>query len=65
VVTFEHALKRAIESVFQVEPNEIGVVTLGDPEAANILIYEAAGRWSMMSTMPGRWDFGMGIYHVN
>ena len=42
VVTLEHALKRAIETVFQVEPNEIGVVTLGDPEAPNILIYEAA-----------------------
>jgi superfamily II DNA or RNA helicase len=42
VVTLEHALKRAIETVFQVEPNEIGVVTLGDPESPNILIYEAA-----------------------
>ena len=42
VVTLEHALKRAIETVFQVEPNEIGVVTLGAPEAPNILIYEAA-----------------------
>ena len=42
VITLEHALKRAIETVFQVEPNEIGVVTLGDPEHPNILIYEAA-----------------------
>jgi hypothetical protein len=42
VVTLEHALKRAIENVFQVEPNEIGVVTVGDPEAPNILLYEAA-----------------------
>ena len=42
VVTLEHALKRAIETVFQVEPNEIGVVTLGAPDAPNILIYEAA-----------------------
>jgi hypothetical protein len=42
VITLEHAIKRAIETVFQVEPNEIGVVTLGDPEAPNILIYEAA-----------------------
>ena len=42
VITLEHALKRAIETVFQVEPNEIGVVTLGDPEAPNILLYEAA-----------------------
>jgi hypothetical protein len=35
-------LKRAIEGVFQVEPNEIGVITVGDPEAPNILLYEAA-----------------------
>ena len=42
VITLEHALKRAIETVFQVEPNEIAVVTLGDPECPNILIYEAA-----------------------
>jgi hypothetical protein len=28
--------------VFQVEPNEIGVVTMGDPEAPNILLYEAS-----------------------
>ncbi|MEI7899634.1 MAG: Zn-binding domain-containing protein, partial [bacterium] len=42
VVTLQHALKRAIEQVFQVEPSEIGVVTVGDPEAPNILLYEAA-----------------------
>ena len=42
VITLQHALKRAIESVFQVEPNEIGVVTVGDPRAPNILLYEAA-----------------------
>lgn len=42
VITLQHALKRAIESVFQVEPNEIGVVAVGDPEAPNILLYEAA-----------------------
>jgi superfamily II DNA or RNA helicase len=42
VVTLQHALKRAIEGVFQVEPNEIGVITVGDPEAPNILLYEAA-----------------------
>lgn len=42
VVTLQHALKRAIEGVFQVEPNEIGVVTVGDPESPNILLYEAA-----------------------
>lgn len=42
VITLQHALKRAIERVFQVEPNEIGVVTIGDSEAPNILLYEAA-----------------------
>lgn len=42
VITLQHALKRAIERVFQVEPNEIGVVTIGDPEAPNILLFEAA-----------------------
>jgi superfamily II DNA/RNA helicase len=42
VITLQHALKRAIEQVFQVEPSEIGVVTVGNPEALNILLYEAA-----------------------
>ena len=42
VITLQHALKRAIESVFQVEPSEIGVSTMGDAECPNILLYEAA-----------------------
>lgn len=42
VITLQHAFKRAIETVFQVEPSEIGVVTVGDPEAPNILLFEAA-----------------------
>ncbi|MBZ0168146.1 ATP-dependent RNA helicase RhlB [Candidatus Methylomirabilis lanthanidiphila] len=42
VITLQHALKRAIEGVFQVEPNEIGVVIMGDLEAPNILLYEAS-----------------------
>jgi hypothetical protein len=42
VVTLQYALKRAIEAEFQVEPNEIGAVTIGDPSAPNILLYEAA-----------------------
>jgi len=42
VITLQHAMKRAIENVFQVEPNEIGVVAVGEPEAPNILLYEAA-----------------------
>ena len=35
-------IKRAAECVFEVEPDEIGVVSVGDPELPNILIYEAA-----------------------
>ena len=42
VITLQHALKRAIETVFQVEPSEIGVVAVGDPEAPNILLFEAS-----------------------
>ncbi len=42
VITLQYALKRAIESIFQVEPNEIGVVSLGNQDAPNILLYEAA-----------------------
>lgn len=42
VVTLQHALKRGIESEYQVEPSEIGVVAVGDDESPNILIYEAA-----------------------
>lgn len=42
VITLQYALKRAIETVFQAETNEIGVMTMGDGEAPNVLIYEAA-----------------------
>jgi hypothetical protein len=42
VITLQHALKRAMEGVFQVEPNEIGMVTVGAPQVPNILLYEAA-----------------------
>lgn len=42
VITLQHALKRAIESVFQVEPSEIAVSGLGLHECPNILLYEAA-----------------------
>lgn len=52
VVTLQHALKRAIEAVFQVEPSEIGVSTMGEPECPNILIYEAAeGSLGILSQM--------------
>jgi superfamily II DNA/RNA helicase len=42
VITLQNALKRAIEEIFQIESSEIGVVSLGDSEVPNILIYEAA-----------------------
>ena len=42
VITLQYALKRAIESVFQIEPDEIGVSEIGDPARPNILLYEAA-----------------------
>lgn len=42
VITLQHALKRAIENVFQVETNEIGVIAVGESDSPNILIYEAA-----------------------
>ena len=42
VITLQYALKRAIESVFQAESNEIGVVAVGDAESPNILLYEAS-----------------------
>lgn len=42
VITLMFALKRAIENVFQVESNEIGVAAIGQEENPNILIYEAS-----------------------
>jgi len=42
VITLQFALKRAIETKFQVESNEIGVEVMGDPTKPNMLIYEAS-----------------------
>ena len=42
VITLQYALKRGTEAVFQVEPNEIGAMSLGDPKTPNILLFEAA-----------------------
>jgi superfamily II DNA/RNA helicase len=42
VITLMYAFKRAIENYFQVESNEIGATIMGEEEAPNILIYEAA-----------------------
>lgn len=42
IITLMYAIKRGIESVFQVEPSEIGVEIMGDPSWPNILVYEAS-----------------------
>jgi superfamily II DNA/RNA helicase len=42
VITLQYALKRAVENVFQVEPNEIGAELMGDDENPNIFLYESA-----------------------
>lgn len=42
VITLQYALKRAVEQVFQVESSEVGVISVGDPKAPNILLYESA-----------------------
>lgn len=42
VLTLQYALKRAIENMFQVESNEIGVELMGVGNHPNILIYESS-----------------------
>ncbi len=42
VISLQYALKRAIESIFQVEPREIGADLMGGGDAPNIFIYEAS-----------------------
>jgi len=42
VVTLQYALKRAIENIFQIESNELGVTRMGDPKQPNIFLYEAS-----------------------
>ncbi len=42
IISLSYALKRAIEFQFQVEGSEIGVTVMGNAEAPNLLIYEAA-----------------------
>ena len=52
VITIMFAIKRAIENYFQVESNEIGATIMGEEEAPNILIYEAAeGSLGVLSQM--------------
>lgn len=42
VLSLQYALKRAIELRFQIEPAELGVHSMGNPDAPNILFYEAS-----------------------
>lgn len=42
VLTLQYALKRAIETIFQLEPNEVGTTLMGDAERPNILLFENA-----------------------
>lgn len=42
IVTLMYAIKRGIENVFQVEPNEIGVELMGTTDWPNMMIYEAS-----------------------
>ena len=42
VITLQYALKRAIETEFQIESSELGVQLMGDTDNPNIFIYESA-----------------------
>lgn len=42
VITLAYALKRGIESLFQVEENEVGIWVMGRQEEPNIMLYESA-----------------------
>lgn len=59
VMTLQFALKRAMERVFQVEPAELGVTAIGDPDHPNVLYYEAAegtlGVLSQLAEQTGPW----------
>lgn len=41
-VTLQYALKTAVERVFQVESSELGITPIGNPEAPNLLMFEAS-----------------------
>lgn len=57
IVTLQYAIKRAIEVLYQVEPNEIGVIKMGQTELPNIMAYEAAeGSLGILSQMVKRND---------
>lgn len=52
VLSLQYALKRAIEIRFQIEPAELGVYSMGNNSAPNILFYEASeGSLGVLSAM--------------
>jgi superfamily II DNA/RNA helicase len=58
IITLQHALKRAIEEVFQIESNEIAVTTIGNTELSNILIYESTeGSLGVMQQLAKNVDY--------
>lgn len=42
ILSLQYALKRAMETIYQIEPSELGVTSLGGSDIPNILFYEAA-----------------------
>lgn len=42
VITLQYALKRAIETEFQIESSELGVQLMGNPDNPNIFLFESA-----------------------
>ncbi|MCB0290615.1 MAG: DEAD/DEAH box helicase [Calditrichaeota bacterium] len=42
VISLQFALKRAIETVFDIEPGELGAELMGEIDQPNIMLYEAA-----------------------
>lgn len=62
VITLMYALKRAVENVFQVESNEIGVAAVGQEENPNILIYEASeGSLGVLSQLVEKPDMYLAV----
>lgn len=51
-VTLQHALKTAVERVFQVESSELGITPIGNPDSPNLLMFESSeGSLGVMASM--------------
>lgn len=62
IYTLQYAIKRAIELLYQVEPNEISVIAMGKTETPNILVYESAeGSLGILNQLVMRHDEFMRI----